>query len=135
MAAHARLKNEFTEDEKYHNLMRGLIYILQKKTNTETNSMNEKYLQEVPQSKITVILWHQEKEQKNGTTECGHTNRRPARCPSHSFPNELQHDKTNKMACAPSEDSDQPGHSPSLINVFTVSMKKHLVLSYPLSAQ
>ena len=24
-------------------------------------------------------------------------------------------DKTNKMACAPSEDSDQPGHPPSLI--------------------
>ena len=24
MAAHARLKNEFTEDEKYHNLMRWL---------------------------------------------------------------------------------------------------------------
>ena len=24
------------------------------------------------------------------------------------------HDKTNKMTCAPSEDSDQPGHSPSL---------------------
>ena len=26
MAAHAPLKNEFTEDEKYHNLMRWLIY-------------------------------------------------------------------------------------------------------------
>ena len=26
MAAYARLKNEFTEDEKYHNLMRWLIY-------------------------------------------------------------------------------------------------------------
>ena len=26
MAAHARLKNEFTEDEKYHNLIRWLIY-------------------------------------------------------------------------------------------------------------
>ena len=25
MAAHARLKNEFTEDEKYHNLIRWLI--------------------------------------------------------------------------------------------------------------
>ena len=30
------------------------------------------------------------------------------------------HDKTNKMACAPSEDSDQPGHPPSLIKVFPV---------------
>ena len=27
-------------------------------------------------------------------------------------------DKTNKMACAPSEDSNQPGHPPSLIRVF-----------------
>ena len=26
------------------------------------------------------------------------------------------------MACAPSEDSDQPGHSPSLIRVFTVRL-------------
>ena len=30
------------------------------------------------------------------------------------------HDKTSKMACAPSEDSDQPGHPHSLIRVFTV---------------
>ena len=37
--------------------------------------------------------------------------------------------------CAPSEDSDQPGHPPSLIRVFTVRMKKAWVLSYPLSAQ
>ena len=36
MAAHARLKNEFTEDEKYHNLMawltcvlKGALYIMQ----------------------------------------------------------------------------------------------------------
>ena len=29
-------------------------------------------------------------------------------------------DKINTMACAPSEDSDQPGHPPSLIRVFTV---------------
>ena len=43
-------------------------------------------------------------------------------------------DKTNKMACAPSEDSDQPGHPPSLFRLFAVRMKKCLVLSYPLSA-
>ena len=30
---------------------------------------------------------------------------------------EPAHDKTNKMACAPSEDSDQPGHPPSLISL------------------
>ena len=43
--------------------------------------------------------------------------------------------KINKMACAPSEDSDQPGHPPSLIRVFTVRMKKAWVLSYPLRTQ
>ena len=37
--------------------------------------------------------------------------------------------------CAPSEDSDQPGHPPSLTRVFAVRMKKAWVLSYPLSAQ
>ena len=37
--------------------------------------------------------------------------------------------------CAPSEDSDQPGHPPSLIRVFAVRMKKAWVLCYPLSAQ
>ena len=36
--------------------------------------------------------------------------------------------------CAPSEDSDQAGHPPSLIRVFAVRMKKAWVLSYPLSA-
>ena len=38
--------------------------------------------------------------------------------------NESSHDKTNTMACAPSEDSYQFGHPPSLIRVFAVSMKK-----------
>ena len=37
---------------------------------------------------------------------------------------EPPHDKTNKMACAPNEDSDQAGHPPSLIRVFAVRMKK-----------
>ena len=49
--------------------------------------------------------------------------------------NEPHHDKTNKVACASSEDSDQPGHPPSLIRVFALHMKKACVLSYPLSAQ
>ena len=42
--------------------------------------------------------------------------------------------QTNKMACAPSEDSDQPGQPASLIKVFAVHMKKAWVLTYPLSA-
>ena len=33
---------------------------------------------------------------------------------------EQKHDKTNKMSCVPSEDSDQPGHPSSLIIVFAV---------------
>ena len=54
---------------------------------------------------------------------------------NHKIPNELPHDKTNKMACVPSKDSDQPGHPPSLIRVFPVCMKKSFILSYSLSAR
>ena len=43
---------------------------------------------------------------------------------------EPPHDKTSKMAGAPSEDSDQPGHPPSLIRIFAARMKKAWVLSY-----
>ena len=53
----------------------------------------------------------------------------------HFSQTEQPHDKTNKVACAPSEASDQTGHPPSLIGVFTVHMKKAWILSYPLSAQ
>ena len=49
--------------------------------------------------------------------------------------NEPPHDKTNKMICAPSEDSDQPGHPPNLIRVFAVRVKKHWDFCYLLSAQ
>ena len=59
--------------------------------------------------------------------------------------NELPHDKTNKTICAPSEDSDQPGHPPSLISlccpheetlgpqllIEAFRIKKHWDLSYP----
>ena len=44
--------------------------------------------------------------------------------------NEPAYDKTYKMACASSEDSDQPGHPSSLITVFATRMKKAWVLSY-----
>ena len=36
------------------------------------------------------------------------------------FINESPHDKTNKMTYAPNEDSDQPGHPPSMIRVFVL---------------
>ena len=35
-------------------------------------------------------------------------------------PSEPKHDKTSKMICAPSEDSDQTGHPSSLTRVFAV---------------
>ena len=38
------------------------------------------------------------------------------------------HDK-QQFGCAPSEDSDQPGHPPRMIRVFAVRMKKAWVLS------
>ena len=41
--------------------------------------------------------------------------------------------QNQQSECAPSKDSDQSGHSPSLIRVFAVCMKKAGVLSYPLS--
>ena len=40
--------------------------------------------------------------------------------------------QNQQSECAPSEDSNQPGHAPSLIKVFAVRMKKAWVLSYPL---
>ena len=49
---------------------------------------------------------------------------------AHSWSFELPYDKTNKEACAPSEDSDQPRHPPSLI-----SLRCPHILSYPMSAQ
>ena len=44
--------------------------------------------------------------------------------------NEPPHDKINKMACTPSEDSDQPGHLPSLIRVFSVRRKLGISATY-----
>ena len=40
-----------------------------------------------------------------------------------------------EMSFAPCEDSDQPGHPPSLIRVFVVRMKKHWAPNYLLSTQ
>ena len=48
---------------------------------------------------------------------------------------ELPHDKTNKMTCVPSEDSDQPGHPPNLIRAFAVGMKNYWAFNFLLSAQ
>ena len=39
MAAHVRLKNEFTEDEKYHNLMKWLIYFVQGTMSSDKNEL------------------------------------------------------------------------------------------------
>ena len=42
-------------------------------------------------------------------------------------------EEIDKMTCASSENSYQPGHPPSRIRVLTVRMKKAWVLSHPLS--
>ena len=39
------------------------------------------------------------------------------------FINDPQHNKTNKMTCAPSEDSDQPGRMSCLIRIFAVRIR------------
>ena len=54
---------------------------------------------------------------------------------SHLFINWASTWQNQQNECAPSEDSDQPGHQPSLIRVFAVRIKKPWVLSYLLSAQ
>ena len=53
------------------------------------------------------------------------------------FPaNEPPHDKTNKMSYASSQDSDQRGHPPSLIRIFTIRLKKAWIFkSYRLRTQ
>ena len=48
---------------------------------------------------------------------------------------EPPHDKINKMISAPSEDSDQPGHPPSLIRVFAVRSMGSEVPSFLHSGQ
>ena len=49
---------------------------------------------------------------------------------------ELEHDKINKMTCAPSEDADQPVIRPVwLVFTSTVRLKKVWFLSYPYIAQ
>ena len=106
MTAHAHLKYEFTEDEKYHNLIRWLILFIQKKRKQEKYRAGKQ------------PAWPL----------------RLANCPFlvNSFNSyEPRHDKTNKMALVPSEASAPP----SLIRVFAVHLKKAWVLSYPLSAQ
>ena len=62
-------------------------------------------------------------------------------CLSNKFLKEMHQYMSRNMRqnqqneCAPSEDSDQPGHPPSLIRVFAVCMKKAWVVSYTLITQ
>ena len=108
MAAHACLKNEFTEDEKCHNLMSWLIFRLTFSTilnepchaktrlrTTVTRHDTNRFAQLQRQSKVLKIL-------DRGLIIWAST---------------WQNQQSD---CAPSEDSDQPGHPPSLIRVFPV---------------
>ena len=125
MAAQACLKNDFTEGEKYHNLMRWLIWTIVKKsasgapvfflalnwdqnwapfpTPTSIFSFFPNCWLKIPKR------WKIKKSSSWNSPEA-------LKCSTFGPP----HYKTNKMACAPSEDSDQPGHPPSLIRVFAV---------------
>ena len=38
--------------------------------------------------------------------------------------NQMSRDTTKPTKCSPSEDSDQPGHPPTVIRVFAVRMRK-----------
>ena len=44
-------------------------------------------------------------------------------------------DKTNKMTFVPSEDSDQPGHQPSLIRVFAMRSMGSLLPNFASGGQ
>ena len=46
-----------------------------------------------------------------------------------------QHDKPKNMTCAPSENSDQTGHPPSLIRVFAVRILFYFIQSQCLSSR
>ena len=48
---------------------------------------------------------------------------------------ELQHNKTNKVACKPREDSDQPGHMHNLTRVFAVHLKGSQVKLYTVDSR
>ena len=82
----------------------------------------EFYLAETPEGKFSRYEAHMINIDRAGTGQ-------------HKSSNEPHREITNKMVCAPSKDSDQPGHPPSLIKVFTVSLKIDRILSFSLSAQ
>ena len=88
MPAHAHLKNEFTADEKCHN-----IELVQRMNRNGVSLF------------LVLLLFF-------------------------IWAATWQNQQNN---CAPSEDSDQPGHLPSLLRVFAVRMKKAWVLGYPLA--
>ena len=91
---------------------------------------DKKYLQGGQESRLQSSFGPKRKSSQRESTVG-----QPAPRPVVSSPSTPAHDKTNKMTCTSSEDSDQPGHPPSLIRVFAVRMKKAWVLCYPLSAQ
>ena len=119
MAAHVHLKNEFTEDEKCHNLMSWLnLY----KTGPSMKA--------ALRTSVSLYFWFMILSVSGKLPllkfRCRYIENKQNLDSYLSF--KPPHDKTNKVACAPSEDSDQPGHPPSLIRVFAVRMKKAWVL-------
>ena len=154
MAAHARLKNEFTEDEKYHNLMRWLILYSDQGIDLFLCRMEWR---RIPQPR------HDHTQYRQTGKEWGHVEPvlRATRLLTVSR-YEPRHEKTNKMSMRPvktqislgihpvwlessqcaqwvakdpsflhadSEDSDQTGRMPILIWVFARRTVTLLVLS------
>ena len=79
-----------------------------------------------PQRYSGLKVWTDDRQ----TTEAGHTMISLYET-SAEAKIEPPHDKTNKMTCAPNEDSDQPGHPPSLIRAFAFRLKEVWVINYP----
>ena len=106
MTPHARLKNEFTEDEKYGNLMRWLILIaaeVKKETELSLKTEFDRNTGEIL-VKMGGHIYPIDPE-----FSCDHCTR--ARDPGFTVSPrgpvfEPPHAKNNKVACAPSEDSE-----------------------------
>ena len=97
-------------------ILSGRSVVLKLLKHTDKDTMQG--LRGVPELLIAALLRHKQEEKQNVKPQ-----------------NEPRHNKTNKVSGAPIEDSDQPGHLPSLIRVFAVRLKKVWVLSYLSSAQ
>ena len=124
MAAHAHLKNEFTEDEKYHNLMRNTVYNLASSVEKSTYHMAEQRRPRrdcvdarafaVRTNSIWTATWQNQQndlcaQRRLWSAWKSAQSDQSLHCP---------HEGTLSTHWAHSEDSDQTGRMPRLIWVF-----------------